>query len=590
VNLLAQAVLSGWGIAAGVSFLVAAAFFGLKGKAGAAVAASGFGLAAALMIIAIITAGGAPPSTQSALVQQTPGAPGEDPGPGLALIDAARQMLNRGENAAATQALNQALDLFGEDNNLAGKGRALLELGRVDHYAGQAAAARDHYARALAVYQEAESLEGQARAFVAMGDLEKDTFQWDAATEFFRQARGLWALVPDPKSDPHVLLKLESVASTPQGLDAALAVLDQASLIFENLGDDDGLGDVSMLRGDLCGVLGDVLGAAANYARAAFLYQEAENQQREATARVRGAGFHVMLGHNAEAQELLDRADSNFSAVSDEVGLTLVLASRGDLARLVGDLPSAASFYAAAASGFEAIGHTGEAASLLKLGQVEAFVGNVDAARAALEAAGILYGDEPGGLSAAHLALGRLAATVGDPNSGLEYARSAADIAGQAGDALGEGRALVLFADLAVIAGDVGAARKAYDDAEVLFAAANVPMGAVLVVMGRGDLAGDTGETASVYRQAAETLALIEEPVAEANRFIGLPPVSRIDLVSKLGANQDVGGDEPDPAAIAQFAAAREENLAAHPDHNVEGRSFLTEIDARTFRVLSTGN
>ena len=82
---------------------------------------------------------------------------------------------------------------------------------------------------------------------------------------------------------------------------------------------------------------------------------------------------------------------------------------------------------------------------------------------------------------------------------------------------------------------------------------------------------------------AVKLRAALGEAIAlatEANRYLGLPAVGRIDLVSTLDANYDVNGDFPDLPAIAQFEAAREANLAAHPDQNLEGRSFLAEAIA----------
>ena len=141
----------------------------------------------------------------------------------------------------------------------------IRDRGRLAHVNGQGDTARAHYAQARELYRQAGSLADEARVLVSMGDLEMDTFQWDAAVTYFREGRRIWEVVPSPKSDPHVLLSLESVVLMPEGEEAAWAVLDQASLIFDDLGDMDGLGDVTMLRANLHAALGDGHAALSDY-------------------------------------------------------------------------------------------------------------------------------------------------------------------------------------------------------------------------------------------------------------------------------------------------------------------------------------
>lgn len=512
------------------------------------------------------------------------------PPPGGELIDEGRQLLNRGENRAAVEALNQALELFRAGDDMAGQAHAHLGLGRAEHFTGQAAAARDHYARAVALYREAGSPADHARALMAMGDLEMDTFQWEAAAEFFREGRRVWALTPEPKFDFHVLLKLESVAAMPEGEDAARAVLDQAALIFENIGDADGVGDVFMHRGDLQQNLGDVHGALSEYTMASIQYRAAGNPTREALASVRAAEFEVLEGHNAEAAMRLDQADTIFAVLADTIGQAMADTVRGNLARLLGDFSSARGFYGAAASLFGDANLPGHANALLKLGQIEAQMGNAPAAQAALEAALEIHdeGGDPGGKSATHLFLGRMAAVAGDLAIARQNFLAAADLAGQAGDTLGQARAHLELAALSATEGDRVAAQRYYDGAQERFAAAQVLMGAVLVDIGRADLAQVSPAASAAYRRAEGALAALNDPVAEANRFLGLPPVSRIFLVDEL--DEELGGDEPDLGAAARLTAAREANLAAYPDHNLEGRQLVADSLMRIAAGLAAAN
>ena len=563
------------------------------GKTGAEimdrVVAVGVGLALAAIAgtVVLMAADGDAPRDRPALA---PGPAGPViPRPGGELIDEGRQLLNRGEDRAAVEALNLALELFRAGGDMAGQAHAHLGLGRAEHFTGQAAAAREHYARAVALYREAGSLADQARALMAMGDLEMDTFQWQAAADFFREGRRVWARTPEPKIDSHVLLKLETVAAMRDGEDAARAVLDQAALIFENIGDADGVGDVLMYRGDLQKNLGDVHGALSEYTMASIQYRAAGNPTREALASVRAAEFEVLEGHNAEAAMRLDRADTIFALLADPIGQAMADTVRGDLARLLGDFAGARGFYGAAADLFGDANHAGHTNALLKLGQIEAQLGNTAAARAALESALEIHagGGDPGGNSATHLFLGRLAAAAGD----LAIARQnflAADLAGPAGNALGQARAQLELAALSALEGDRVAAQRYYDQAEEQFAAAQVLMGAVLVEIGRAGLAQVSADAGAAYRRAEGALAALDDPVAEANRFLGLPPISRIFLVDEL--DEELGGDEPDLGAAARLTAAREANLAAYPDHNLEGRQLVADTLARIAAGLAAAN
>ena len=565
------------------------------GKAGAekmkrvVAAVVGLALVAVAGTVVLIVAGGEAPSDGPELGPVTAGP--DAPRPGGVLIDEGRQLLNRGGNRAAVEVLNQALELFRAGDDLAGQANAHLGLGRAEHYTGQAAAARDHYARAVALYREAGSLADQARALMAMGDLEMDTFQWEAAADFFREGRRVWASTPEPKLDSHVLLKMESVAAMPEGEDAAWAVLDQAALIFENIGDAEGLGDVFVHRGDLQNQLGDVHAALSEYIMASIQYRAAGNPAREALASVRAAEFEVLEGHNAEAAMRLDRAYTIFALLADPVGQAMADTVRGNLARLLGDFSSARGFYRAAASLFGDANLPGHAKALLKLGQIEAQMGNAPAAQAALEAALEIHADggDPGGESATHLFLGRLAAAAGDLAIARQNFLAAAELAGQAGETLGQARAHLELAALSTLKGDRVAARRDYDRAQERFATARVPMGAVLVDIGRADLAQEvSADAAAAYRGAEAALAALDDPVAEANRFLGLPPVSRIFLVDEL--DEELGGDDPDLGAAARLTAAREANLAAYPDHNLEGRQLVADTLARIAAGLAAAN
>ena len=597
MTVLATAFLSGWGIGAGIFLVAAAGALTLRGLARTLGTIAGLSLAAVCGAVAIVVTVLAPPPVIQLAEPPVPGSAAELTVRGAELLAEAESLVNRGNNDGADEALNRALELFRSRNDVVGQGHVYLGLGRVAHVNGQGDTGRAHYAQALEMYRQAGSLADEARVLVSMGDLEMDTFQWDAAVTYFREGRRIWEIVPSPKSDPHVLLSLESVVLMPEGEEAAWAVLDQASLIFDNLGDIDGLGDVTMLRANLHATLDDDHAALSDYIRATFLYQTAGNREREALASVKAAEFEVLEGHNIEAAVMLERAESIFSDVSNPIGEALAEVARGDLARLLGSMAAARVRYATAAEAFRIHGHPAEVTALLKLGQVEAHAGNAEDAWLALEAAARLSA-AVGALregAIAQLALGGLATIAGDYDAAQTHGERAERLAGHAGEALFEGRALLHLAELAATAGQMDTALAGYDADDRKVLEAQVPMDAVLTALGRAGLVetGSEAQTAhahALYREASAVYSAFTEPVAEANRYLGLPPVHRIDLVTTLGSDQDIGGDNPDPVAIDRFAAEREENLAAYPDHNLEARTFLAEVEAKISSGLSAVN
>jgi hypothetical protein len=94
--------------------------------------------------------------------------------------------------------------------------------------------------------------------------------------------------------------------------------------------------------------------------------------------------------------------------------------------------------------------------------------------------------------------------------------------------------------------------------------------------------AGNAAAATRAYLRASRTLIQMEGPVAEANRFLGLPPVQRIE--TQIGQDEDygpAGGEVPaeqDGPSIEEIIA---ENIAAYPNHNSEARALVAKLEAR---------
>ena len=600
---LAQAAATGWGAGAGAFLVLAAASaFAFRGPMRGLAPAAAVGIAVVFGAVALLVAT-AVPRSETELQARTASPPAASAGGpavaderGLALIAEAERLLNRGDQTAAAETLDSALNLFRGQRNLAGQGAVYLGLGRMEHVTGQGDAARANFDRALEIYRRAGSTADVARVLMARGDLEQDTFQWEAAADYYRQGRQAWAAVPEPKSHPHVLLQLENVASMPDGEVAAWAVLDEATLIYENIGDETAIGDIALASAEIFWTTGNTLAAREKYVLAADHFRGVGNNAGAGSAASRAAEIDVRGGYNIAASALLDRAAAAFAEASDPSGRARVLAGRGDLARLVGDLAAAGARYREAAEALGALAHPAEADAWLKLGQVQAASNNgADAGLALTEALSLYTGTaRTQGEIAARLALGRLAAASGDSIAARGHWTAALELASDTGEFLDEGRALLGLAGLAARAGETGAARDAVADAEARFRAAQVPVGLVLAALERSEIARLAGENqaaaAGIARAAAGEFAALDQPVAEANRFLGLPPVDRIGLSPGKLPDTYNDGEGLVAADAAAYAAEREANWAQHPDENFEARKLVAEIEARLTSALSAAN
>lgn len=602
MDTFSQAAASGWGVGAGVVLvLAAAAALVLRGPLRGVGALAGLAIAGILGFLAL---GGTEPepAPETAFAVQAgnrsaadAAAPHLADGRGLEFLTEAERLLNLGDQEAAERALNQALDWFRDQQDLVGQGHVYLQFGRAAHFTGQSDDARGHFDRALDLFGEAATPADEARVLMARGDLEKDTFQWDAAGDFYRRGRQVWAAVEGPKSDPHPLLALETAATMPDGEAAAWEVLDQAAAILDAVGDNAALADVAVARADLYRITGDTVGARGQYSLASEKYSAAGNIGAAAVSALNAAQLDILAGFNLSAFALLDQADAGFAAVSDDAGRARVHVARGDALRLVGYLPAALGIYRYAAAQLAALGDPAEAEARLKFGQVAISFGDSDEALPQLEAAMGLFADagQPKGQSSAHLALGHIAAAAGDPATAMEHWAAALDLAQGAGDPLTEGRARLEMAGLAGAAGQPDLAGEHLAAAQSRFRDAGSLLGEILAILVQGDVAAaadDPAAAQSAYRQAAAAIAAMADPVAESNRYLGLPAVNVIDLDPATALDDYNDGDDLDPAVINALEAERQANLAAHPDHNFEARTLLAQVEARIEAATATAD
>ena len=125
------------------------------------------------------------------------------------LLAEAERLLNRGDTPAAKSTYIRAREQAKRQNSVAAEAAVAFGLGRLEHSNGQSDAARAAFNEALALYRQMNDAVAEVRVLVAFGDLEKDTFRGAQAKQYYRAAREQWAVVPEPKNDPHVVLNMD---------------------------------------------------------------------------------------------------------------------------------------------------------------------------------------------------------------------------------------------------------------------------------------------------------------------------------------------------------------------------------------------
>lgn len=586
MNVLIEAAVSPWGIAGAVFLGVAAlAAFSLKGQVRAFVAIVMLGVAVVLGAVAVVFSLPEREVGTDVLAGLETDIPDSDRELAERLMVRALVELNAGNTREARNTYARARSIYRELSDILGEGMTALGLAQLEHITGQSDTARANYAEALGLFRQGGSAEWLAKAMAAWGDLEKDTFNWEEAANLYAQAREQWARAPKNKTTDHAILRMDAAASLPE--DEGREVLDQAQLIYNNLGDPTGLGDVAMIYGDLEMRAGNSTAARGQYGNARTYYMDGPHPDREADAVLRVAAIDLARGYNLQVAFGLEIAEPLYRRAGDGGGLARIRVLRGDVARLTGELDLAGSEYAAAADAFNALSHRDEPLALFRLGQIQAAVGDSEAAnQTVLHAISLFHQfNIDAGEAEAKLARGTIARGSGNSYAALLELEGAAELFEELGDALGQGRALLEWARVDASSGrDVYANQRA-NEAAALFAGAGSSIGQVEVALELGNWArdgGDAGAAAVSFSQAAEMFAAIDSPLAAMNGFLGLPETSTLRVfatISPVNLYEDIADAFEEPAP--EDVAAIEANLAAHPDYLIEGRTALAGLAAR---------
>lgn len=300
---------------------------------------------------------------------------------------------------------------------------------------------------------------------------------------------------------------------------------------------------------------------AAPKAAAAHLRRAAEGDLMQAR-QLLSAGF------NREARAALDRAEAQFRRAGGREDLARVQLLEGDLERLQGRLREARAHYAAAVQQMTTAGQAEAPDALLRLGQIDATIGDAVAARKALVQAIALYQRQQNadGEARTKLADGILARQSAALAEASNLLGEAAALFAARGDRGSEARALLELAQLSQMLVQATEADARADAASRLFVGADMPLGVALAHLVKADNLVDKERAEAAENELNAAVAILEslpQPVAAAAKFLGLPAVETLRVRSD--------------SALA-------ENLAAFPDYQWEARRLLDDIFTRIDR------
>ncbi len=276
----------------------------------------------------------------------------------------------------------------------------------------------------------------------------------------------------------------------------------------------------------------------------------------------------IGTGRNRDAGAALDSAEAAFRRAAARDGLARIELARGDLERLQGRLDEAKAHYAQAAGRLTALGHRDAPVALLRQGEMDAALGEVESARKsfAFAIAGFRRTGQDLGEAQALLADGvvlRMAGAFADAAAELTAADA---LFAKAGDLLGRGRATLELARIAQGLVHRSEGAHAAEAAAGYFQAAGSAFGLVVAPIPAAEAAIEDEERDAAiagFERAADAFARLADPVAAAAQYLGLSSTGTLSVTADTGK------------ADAMAAAA---NLAAFPDHHSEARALVAAV------------
>ena len=332
----------------------------------------------------------------------------------------------------ATQALQEALDIYQDLGDELGQAHALSNLGLVRWLACDYPGAAQALEQALRIYRDLGNVQGQANALLDLGATRIVTGDTAGAVQAIEQALGLYRDLGDRESEAQALLDLGNARLETGDYPAAARLAEDARHISVDLGD----------------------------------------RRGEAWALIYLARLRRLTGDYAEGTQVLDKALGIFEDLGDPRGRGNALVCRGTIQRLTGDLEDAAKSIEAALGIFTGLGESrGRARVLCELGVVRRLTGDYPAAAEAMEAALSIQRDigDRNGQADTLNEIGTLHRVRGNLAQATECHRQALALAREIASRWHEANALAGLGRAGLAAGRVAEARDALRQAQEIF-------------------------------------------------------------------------------------------------------------------------
>lgn len=186
------------------------------------------------------------------------------------------------------------------------------------------------------------STELQVKGLEALGGIQWWKGDIDACLVAYQDALSLARQIDDPRVLANAIYNLAlAVGFGNQDLPGGLLLLDEAESIYEDLGDLNGLGDVSLGRGNVASFGKDLVDSRAHLERSADLYERAGNEFGRGWAMFEVGTVAVLLGDPQGAWPFVRDGLRLFDGHHDVSAVVMFLMSAARIALELGDVQRA---------------------------------------------------------------------------------------------------------------------------------------------------------------------------------------------------------------------------------------------------------
>jgi tetratricopeptide (TPR) repeat protein len=209
--------------------------------------------------------------------------------------------------------------------------------------------ARGHLHEARTRLDQVLAMEGgdlrhRAKAVEALGGILWWLSEMDAVVDVYAQALEMQRELGDPKEIANALynVALSLAFGEIQDFEASTRAFDEAQMLYTELGDVGGLGDVEWGRGNLIAYASDDLELAIDHTKRSIdYYRQAGNEFGMGWGLFEVGDMSRRFGDYEQAWEYQSRALALFADHDDVSGVVLLTASIAGLAQALGDRPRA---------------------------------------------------------------------------------------------------------------------------------------------------------------------------------------------------------------------------------------------------------